>query len=272
MLSEDEKQYRCINGHCFDRAKQGYVNLLLNQHKKSKAPGDTQEMVVARTTFLNKGFYQPIVDALGNLVAPHLSDTSKRIHFTDIACGEGYYTHALTQYLSDNTSETELATFGVDISTPAIKAACKRDKSAVWFVGNAKVLPIVSESQDIATCLFCRTDYQEAARILRTGGILITADTGPRHLIELREKLYREIKHQPHSQELKHPEDDFEHLSSVNVLAEATLNSYEDIQNLLQMTPHFWRASPQAKSALSNVAKMNVTIDVNLVLSRKRPQ
>ncbi|MCI2284110.1 hypothetical protein L3081_12860 [Colwellia sp. MSW7] len=60
----NDNTYRCINNHSFDRAKQGYVNLLPVQFKHSKAPGDNKDMVNARRAFLDKGFYQPLVDKM----------------------------------------------------------------------------------------------------------------------------------------------------------------------------------------------------------------
>ena len=62
------KTYRCENNHCFDQAKEGYVNLLPVQHKHSKAPGDNADMVNARRAFLDKGFYQPLIDKLLSLL------------------------------------------------------------------------------------------------------------------------------------------------------------------------------------------------------------
>ena len=51
-----DKVFRCENNHCFDQAKEGYVNLLPVQHKHSKDPGDNKEMVNARRAFLDKVF------------------------------------------------------------------------------------------------------------------------------------------------------------------------------------------------------------------------
>ena len=61
------KTYRCDNNHCFDQAKEGYVNLLPVQHKHSKSPGDNKTMVDARRAFLDKGYYQPLIDEITNL-------------------------------------------------------------------------------------------------------------------------------------------------------------------------------------------------------------
>ena len=60
-LSREFSSYRCDNNHCFDQAKEGYVNLLPVQHKHSKAPGDNKSMVNARRAFLDKEYYSPLL-------------------------------------------------------------------------------------------------------------------------------------------------------------------------------------------------------------------
>ena len=47
-LARENKTYKCINNHCFDMAKQGYLNLLLSNQKHSKTPGDDKEMASMR--------------------------------------------------------------------------------------------------------------------------------------------------------------------------------------------------------------------------------
>ncbi|HLV16926.1 MAG TPA: SAM-dependent methyltransferase, partial [Pseudomonas sp.] len=47
-LDAVENGVACATGHRFDRARQGYLNLLPVQHKKSRDPGDNQAMVEAR--------------------------------------------------------------------------------------------------------------------------------------------------------------------------------------------------------------------------------
>ena len=63
-LQREEKLWRCESGHCFDIARQGYVNLLPVQQKHSLQPGDTKEQVRARREFLDGGFYAPIAREL----------------------------------------------------------------------------------------------------------------------------------------------------------------------------------------------------------------
>jgi 23S rRNA (guanine745-N1)-methyltransferase len=50
----------CENGHPFNIAKEGYVNLLLSHQRKSKHPGDDPDMVMARRRFFGRtegGFF-----------------------------------------------------------------------------------------------------------------------------------------------------------------------------------------------------------------------
>ena len=82
--------------HPFDVARQGYVNLLPVQQKKSKAPGDSQQSIDARKRFLNAGHYQPLNDLICQKMAAlltakkaSLEQKDKLINWLDIGCGEG---------------------------------------------------------------------------------------------------------------------------------------------------------------------------------------
>ena len=59
-LTREARLYRCAGGHCFDLAREGYVNLLPANQRHSAAPGDDREMVAARTRFLDGGWYAPL--------------------------------------------------------------------------------------------------------------------------------------------------------------------------------------------------------------------
>jgi len=57
-----DKSLVCENKHTYDIARSGYVNLLPVNEKSSKNPGDSKEMIAARTNFLNTDHYLPIID------------------------------------------------------------------------------------------------------------------------------------------------------------------------------------------------------------------
>ena len=88
-LNEDERGMRCEKGHCFDRAREGYVHLLPAKQKNSRAPGDDKGMVNARRAFLDRGWYEPLRQALCGLAA-ELTGNAPTV--LDAGCGEGYYT------------------------------------------------------------------------------------------------------------------------------------------------------------------------------------
>ena len=47
-LQREGNTWACAQGHSFDVAKQGYVNLLPVQNKRSRDPGDSKAIVTAR--------------------------------------------------------------------------------------------------------------------------------------------------------------------------------------------------------------------------------
>ena len=61
-----DRTAKCAAGHCYDRAKEGYFNLLLTS--VGGTHGDNKEMIEARRAFLDAGYYAPLSDALNALV------------------------------------------------------------------------------------------------------------------------------------------------------------------------------------------------------------
>ncbi len=122
---------QCSNRHSFDRARQGYLNLLPVQHKASRAPGDNAEMVQARRDFLSAGYYQPIADFLCRHAISAEIDS-----WLDIGCGEGYYTGQLA-----NALDASLA-YALDISKEAVRQACRRSNSVEWMVASLSLIHI----------------------------------------------------------------------------------------------------------------------------------
>ena len=88
-MQHEEHSLHCLNGHCFDLAKSGYVNLLPVQQKHTKQPGDNLQMVRARRDFLQAGYYQPFQQALCAMVVQAMPQQGILL---DAGCGDGYYT------------------------------------------------------------------------------------------------------------------------------------------------------------------------------------
>ena len=63
-LKKERKIWVCPQGHTFDIAAKGYVNLLMSNSSGAKRHGDDRLMINARRDFLSKGFYEPLREAL----------------------------------------------------------------------------------------------------------------------------------------------------------------------------------------------------------------
>ena len=258
-LTREQGSWRCPAGHSFDIARQGYINLLPVQNKRSKDPGDSKEMVLARQEFLNAGHYKPIADAVSDLVnASAASD--KTVNILDAGCGEGYYLRELTKSrLINNGSRLHLT--GVDISKWAVMAAARQEKNADWIVGSNANLPLLPASQDVILCMFGFPVYPEFSRVLTAQGILIKVDAGPDHLIELREIIYPSIK-APNQSENTPP--GFTLLEHHSLRYTIRLNSQKQISQLLTMTPHLYRITAEGRARAEALTELSLTVNVQV--------
>jgi 23S rRNA (guanine745-N1)-methyltransferase len=185
-LAREERRFVCANGHSFDVARSGYVNLLQPQDRRSKNPGDSKEAVAARRRYLDRGIAEPLVkDVIGVVV----EGGGKPPHsMLDVGCGEGYYLGAMQRELGCEAH-------GVDISVPAIDAAAKRYRECFFVVANAdRFLPYADGSFALVTSITSRMNPVEFRRVIRDDGLLLVAVPAPDDLIELREAILGEAK------------------------------------------------------------------------------
>lgn len=264
-LQRDPQRWHCSNRHSFDIAKQGYCNLLPVQNKRSKLPGDDKNMVLARKAFLNAGHYQPLSDALCQLLTNSIT-TKETLHIIDAGCGEGYYTRQLAQHL--NRLGLKHHSTGIDISKFAVLEAAKADKNIDWLVANSKQLPVADHSQHILLSLFAPLTTEEFARCLKHEGLLLVASTGATHLIELRQQLYDTVNNDTLNTEAKLASH-FSLVDSKEVQFQFTLNEATEKQQLLMMTPHYWKSSPERQQRFTNQQALKLSADISLQIFKK---
>ncbi|MBS3666428.1 putative RNA methyltransferase [Vreelandella boliviensis] len=267
-LSWSDSVWRCSDGHSFDIAKQGYVNLLPVQQKRSHDPGDSKAMVAARQRFLNAGHYQPIADAVIRAVLNYAEVqtlSSEPFSCLDAGCGEGYYLRQLADAAANSPS---LSLMGLDISKWAVLAAAKQDAKqeplSSWVVGSNAHLPVQTETLDCVLCMFGFPVVSEFARVLRTGGVLLQVEAGPNHLRELREVIYPTLK--PERSTETEVLEGFTHHSSERVSYSIALNGSDAIADLLAMTPHLYRASAEGRARAAALEMLSVTVDARIVI------
>ena len=256
-LAIDRASLVCEHGHRFDVARQGYVNLLGSKDKRSKDPGDSKEMVSARGAFLGADFYRPLADACLDITLDYCSRVADgRITLMDAGCGDGYYLHHVQKNLSHNLRD-RLSLVGFDISKWAVQQSAKRFNDT-WFVGSNRHIPMVDSSVDLLFDVFGFPNYTSFLRVLAPGGRLVRLTPGDRHLIQLREIIYPNIKSP--SERSSYPEI-LRVVAEKRITYEMTLGP-EDLNNLLLMTPHMFRSTPERRQQALNRDQLSLTVDV----------
>jgi 23S rRNA (guanine745-N1)-methyltransferase len=167
---------RCANGHSFDVARQGYVDLSAG---RLTHPGDTAEMISARQALLAAGHFRVLTKALVAAVgdrAPGL--------VVDVGAGTGQHLAALLSARPDDLG------IAVDVSKPALRRAARAHPRLGAVRADAwRGLPVADARADVVLDVFAPRSGPEFHRILRPDGVLVVATPAPEHLGELVETL-----------------------------------------------------------------------------------
>jgi 23S rRNA (guanine745-N1)-methyltransferase len=254
-----EKTYVCENNHSFDVAKQGYLNLLPVNQKKSKDPGDNEMMIAARRNFLELGFYDPLIESIQKLISDKLTFETKNIMAFDAGCGEGYY----SEKAFNNLSGLETEVFGTDISKYAVKNAAKKYKGNFYFVSSIYNLPIANSSTDLILSIFSPIMAEEFKRILSRQGYAIVVSPAPNHLREMAELIYETFR--PHTTNVvEKMTADFQHDSTNRTTFRIDIKNAENLLSLLKMTPYYWSTGIERLENITNKNELSVTCDFNI--------
>jgi 23S rRNA (guanine745-N1)-methyltransferase len=228
--SEDGKSLSCPQNHCYDLARERYVNLLRSGRKAKKtgaAPaGDAPEALAARGRFFAAGHFDAVMDAAADAVLKVLERRSgdEKRTVLDAGCGEGAYLRRLSHRLasssnsssSSNPSSPSPATthllLGVDVAKAAVRSAASRwaqqqqeerqqlksssSKSEAHFaVASAFDLPLSESSVSCALVAFAPLPSAELRRVLvdddgDKAGAVVVVGPGPEHFLGLKKEVY----------------------------------------------------------------------------------
>lgn len=241
ILLNKDRTFRCTNGHSFDEAREGYLNLLLSNRHKSRHPGDSPESCTARHSFLSAGYYEPLADAVSSLIS---SGT-----VLDACCGEGYYTGRF--------SKGNRTVYGFDISKDMIRLAAKKNKNAKFIVAGLNNIPVMTESIDTVTHLFAPMNDAEFSRILKKDGRLIDVIPGKDHLMGLKKVLYDE----PYRNPVNPIESDRLHQSYEQIIRYDITVEGENIENLFLMTPYAYKTSQKSAEKIREIKTLETTVE-----------
>lgn len=255
-LGLHEKSYKCKNNHCFDLSKFGVLNLSLNNKSSKKRHGDDKAMVVARTEFLDKGYYRPIKDAVITLCEKYCKGAKNLI---DAGCGEGYYTAEVVKTLVLEE------VFGVDLSKEALRYFKKRIKNALPIVSSIFKMPFEESGADFVLSMFVPDAYNEFLRLIKKDGYFIKTKVLKNHLIELKQAVYDN----PYYNDEEPDEiEGFEKLDEIITDYKTTVLG-DDIKKLFLMTPYYYKTSKTDQQKLEKIEKLEITVSVKTVVYKK---
>ncbi len=256
-LQEEEKLYRCENGHSFDKSKFGYVNLLQSQKSSAKRHGDDRLMVRARRDFLDKGYYGFLREALIEICQKYLPDGACVL---DAGCGECWYSSGIKNKFK------HIDFCGVDISKDALEFASKRKSGIPCAVASLFDLPLAAESVDAVLNIFSPEADDEFYRVLNKGGFLIKVIPLEKHLYGLKAAIYDK----PYLNDVPDAEIPKFRLIKANQLkSKAWIDSNEDIQNLFRMTPYYYKTGKDDQQKISNMNALETQFEFEIRVYRK---
>ncbi|MCU1397462.1 MAG: Methyltransferase type 11 [Acidimicrobiales bacterium] len=260
-LAEAPGDFACTNGHRFDRAREGYVNLLPGGRLKGRSSGDDEPMVRARRAVFDAGLYDPIIDAVAETAATLVDDVGPPA-VVDCGCGEG-------SYLARVCDHTGAEGWGIDISKPAVRAAARRYTLQHHAVASSYSLPFDDQCFDIAVSVFSPRPHSEMFRVLRPDGAAIVVRPGPDHLAELKAIIYTAPRRHGDVADQDDAEGWPKAVSTRAVTFEVDLAEPVLRTALLEMTPFWWSATDAQRAEVADQV-LRVTADMRIAVFRSQ--
>ena len=258
-LKKAEHTYCCANGHSFDIAKSGYVNLLPTGG--SGRHGDDKLMVRARRDFLDAGYYDPLSEGLCAEVVPLLKNYSVLL---DAGCGEGKYTVDLLHALEKNGKTADI--IGIDISKDALIYAAKRSPALHLAVASSAALPLADGSVDCVLNIFSPLILEEFSRVLRSSGILMRVIPLEDHLWDLKSLIYDV----PYPNDVPSSDlDGFRLVSTRDLRYRITLEDTDSILSLFRMTPYYYKAGKADQAKAEKAESSDTAIAFRILIYEK---
>ena len=256
-LEVDLAGFECSSRHRFDRAREGYVNLLPGGRLKGRPAGDSEAMVRARRTVFDAGLYRPVTDTVAEVVASLARGTGAVL---DCGCGEG-------SYLAAACARSAADGWGIDVSKPAVKLAARRHQGLHFAVASSYALPFDDAVFDAVLSVFSPRPLTEMIRVLAGGGAAVVVTPGADHLRQLKAMIYDDPR--AHTEPAEQTDSEWPTPDEVNAVRfDIQLDEPLLRMALLEMTPFWWSTPPDRRQRIAEQAG-TVTVDMRLAIHRR---
>lgn len=247
---QDEKTLVCPNGHSFDLAKQGYVNLLTHPVQSMY----DQKLFEARKQVLDAMLYADVYD----VILEQMKDLPEVMTVLDTGCGEG--THLFK--LKEQCKQEMIAT-GIDLSKEGILTAAKNYTDLLWVVGDLAKSPYRSAQFDVILNILSPANYEEFKRLLKPNGKVIKVVPQSGYLQELRKQFYATSEKEAYSnnQTVERFKESFPHVDIFHITTTKKIST-ELVPLLAHMTPMGWHQEKK----IENLQLDEITIDVDVLI------
>jgi 23S rRNA (guanine745-N1)-methyltransferase len=248
----------CQNGHSFDLARQGYVNLLSCRRRLPAAGGDAQAQLRHRAQFLDAAH----LDAVAGTITGHVERSSPK-SVLDAGSGTGHHLARIAARLPGT-----VIGLGLDISKDAARQAARHWPTAAFAVADLwGEWPVHDTAVDLVVSVFAPKNFPEMARVLRPGGWLGLAYPGPEHLIELRGRFGLLRQHKESSGRYAEVTARFIGPPSSARLHHRAVLHPAIVRAAIMMGPNARHVDPTALDV--GCEPVAVTFDINILFARK---
>ncbi|WP_039960640.1 putative RNA methyltransferase [Brevibacillus sp. BC25] len=255
----------CNNHHCFDLSKHGYVHLATRTYKTKY----DKQMFAARRAIGEQGFFDPLYDVLSEVILHTPEPEESQMYVLDAGCGEGYHLTQVRQRIKQS-SEVPFIGVGVDLAKEGVILAAKSDPEVVWCVGDLTKAPFADRQFHYIFNLLSPSNSDEFHRLLADEGRMIKVIPEANYLRELREVLYQETPKTQYANHrtIDHFKASFQLIGKERVQYQFRLDE-GSLSSLLEMTPLAWGATPEQLDRVSDLAGVDMTIDLVVLIGSK---
>ncbi|MDD3655303.1 MAG: methyltransferase domain-containing protein [Atribacterota bacterium] len=258
----------CLNKHCFDLSRKGYLNLLMH----SISSKYDRQMLNSRKIITRQGFFQALIERIGDIIIREIKEkkTETIVRILDAGCGEGTNLVSLLSYLSSK-SNLKFIGIGLDISREGIHIASVSYPGNIWLVADLANCPLNDQQFDIIINILSPANYAEFKRILKDSELFIKVLPGSSYLQEIRKIFYTKKEKREYSNEevIALLGKNFNIISQEQLVYKWKLRR-DDFIPIIEMTPLSWSINKEDIKQKRHLEMKQITVDLTIVAAKKQ--